>query len=130
MTQEEKEKLLKYLCMALPYRVKVQDDMGRVYELPIGNTYLIDIYYGHGGYVEAPIKPYLRPMSSMTKEELKEFYAIEDIHSPVIWNKPQTNWRFSIKGIEWLLENHFDFMGRIPMDCAIEITNENNPYKD
>lgn len=69
MTQEEKQLLLKDLCARLPYGVNVLDDMGRTYKLQLGNAYLIDLFYGNGDYVEAPIRPYLRPMSNMTEEE-------------------------------------------------------------
>lgn len=29
----------------------------------------------------------------------------------------------------WLLQNHFDIFGLIPKGLAIEVTEENNPYK-
>lgn len=140
MTQEEKDILLKYLCMALPYGVKVQDDMGRTYKLELGNAYLIDLYYENGGYVEAPIRPYLRPMSSMTEEEKKEMktalsprgtamFEADGIHTPMTHIGELFPYSFLVKVQDWLLEHHFDFMGLIPMDAAIEITEDNNPYK-
>lgn len=72
MTQEEKSLLLQDLCARLPYDVNVLDDMGRTYKLQLGNSYLIDLFYENGDYVEAPIRPYLRPMSSMTEEDVHE----------------------------------------------------------
>ena len=80
MTQEEKQLLLKDLCSRLPY--------GVMYETPYGPRVLNDIFiysngpvytdHGVGNYNEVfgialeNIKPYLRPMSSMTEEEGKE----------------------------------------------------------
>ena len=66
------------------------------------------------------VKPYLRPISSMTEEEWDEydsmcdFFGVEDC----------------CQLVNWLLEHHFDFMGLVPKNLAIEITKENNPYKE
>ena len=38
MTQEEKYSLLKGLCYRLSYGVKVQDELGRINKLVIGNA--------------------------------------------------------------------------------------------
>ena len=32
--------------------------------------------------------------------------------------------------IDWLLKNHFDFLELIQKGLAIEVTEENNPYKN
>lgn len=78
MTQEQKDKLLKYLCMALPYEVMVQgtDYDGDKYDCSlVGYDVEADTFYvgdnegGIGSFKIKDIKPYLRPMSSMTKEE-------------------------------------------------------------
>ena len=37
---------------------------------------------------------------------------------------------FNVNTFYWLLENHFDFMGLIPKNLAIEVTEDNNPYKE
>jgi hypothetical protein len=76
MTAEEKQLLLKELCTRLPYKVKVLDDMGRMYELHIGDSYIIDLFYGNGDYIEPPVKPYLRPLSSMTDKEKLELVTL------------------------------------------------------
>lgn len=86
MTQEEKQLLLKDLCARLPYNlyIRVEDfnvlKNGRITEGFIGN-YLKDNrcsdYDAEGILNELAddcidVKPYLRPMSSMTEEEVKE----------------------------------------------------------
>lgn len=62
------------------------------------------------------IKPYLRSMSSMTKEEYEEYSNLEE------YNYIQT--------VDFLLSNHFDFRGLIERKLAIEVTKENNPYEN
>lgn len=131
MTQEEKQVLLKDLCARLPYGVKVQV----YYEDIAGSGYfdetvwLIDNdepFHVNDRWIEN-IKPYLRPMSSMTEEEATEYANCGNI----IAISPQNDYLIpNPKSINWLLENHFDFMGLIPKGLAIEVTNENNPYKE
>ena len=129
MKQENKDLLWRYLSMALPYELKLQYqdidydflgiDRGHIFVNIIRpGEWLphIDIY---------EVKPYLRPMSSITLEEIEEFrhfknYLRESECKIHIANYNQ---------IQWLLEKHFDFMGLIPRDLAIEVTEENNPYK-
>ena len=64
------------------------------------------------------IKPYLRPMSSMTEEEEKEFVLLTD--TMLRYGKDNNLCCLSLDAIQWLLKNHFDFMGLIPMGLALE----------
>ena len=72
------------------------------------------------------IKPYLRPMSSMTEEERKEYneYLFHGVSIGSILNTAT-----ACELIDWLNKNHFDYRGLIPKGLAIEVTEENNPYK-
>ena len=73
------------------------------------------------------VKPYLRPMLSMTKEELREYnhlYAERENNNEFDDIKQYSDL------INWLLENHLDFIGLIPQGLAIEVTKDNNPYKN
>ena len=93
--------------MALPYGVMIE-----------GLEYPEVMTIKHLAIISAmsaePYKPYLRPMSSMTDKERAYYFAInEEI----------------IISINWLLENHFDFMGLIPKGLAIEVTKDDNPYE-
>ncbi len=65
----------------------------------------------------------------MSKEEVKEFYEVEDMDHPVEYIKPQPNWHFTIKGIDWLNAHHFDYRGLIEKGLAIEVTKDDNPYE-
>ena len=113
MKQENKELLLKYLCMALPYKVMVEYNNGDSAETrEIGLGSLHDFMFDN-----AELKPYLRPMFSMTEKEHKEYEQ---------WLPDG----FNINTVNWLLEHHFDFMGLIPKGLAIEVTEDNNPYEN
>ena len=116
MTQEEKQLLLVDLCARLPYGVVVKDRNG-VHVLTRGNTELGTEY----------IKPYLRPMSSMTEEETDEFILISDT---VLWlGDKRSTCILSLEQMDWLNSHHFDYRGLIEKGLAIEVTEENNPYK-
>ena len=65
MTAEEKQLLLKDLCARLPYGVRVKSSRRR-------NTVTLSLDVMTDFHLGCSIKPYLRPMSSMTEEEVKE----------------------------------------------------------
>ena len=130
MTQENKELLLKDLCARLPYGVKVQTtyinpqtkerkDIGTDVLSTVEISLLIDGYYEH--------KPYLFPLESMTEEQRKELFYLSGID--IIYGKFYTNSEFTLEetlsGINWLLKNHFDINGLIPMDLALDVTGLN-----
>lgn len=127
-TEEQKQLLLKDLCARLLYGVhcivykmngdiREEDDTIRYIELDNVITYKSK---DDECFMLHQIKPYLRPMESMTDEELKEFYIIEGLgEHPVVWNKPQYNWNFTVNGIDWLNKNGFDYRGLIPMGLAL-----------
>ena len=134
MKEEDKELLLKELCARLPYGVKVLDDMGRTYRLNIGNVYLIDLLYGNIEYVEAPFKPYLRPMSSMTDEEFEELKEYSGLKYDQLDLASYQNGTYKcldfylsevpsyvvILVFEWLNKHHFDYRQLIEKGLAIE----------
>ena len=69
MTQEEKELLFKDLCARLPYKPKVHIEHDVFYDErePYDTELNLSVLYNRCAGME--IKPYLRPMSSMTDEE-------------------------------------------------------------
>lgn len=77
MNEEDKELLLKDLCTRLPYGVivkyKSREREGNV-ELTCDNIgYVTEL--GNGWWKEC--KPYLRPISSMTEEEVRELIKVK-----------------------------------------------------
>ena len=142
MTQEEKFILLQDLCARLPYGVKVQDELGRINKLVIGNADLVRLYYNDFSiYGEKALSlPLLRPLSSMTEEEKKEllnllfdkeakyFYIDEEgfIDGKISdLMKEGLNYpSFCPINIElytnFLLSHHFDYRGLIEKGLALE----------
>lgn len=131
MTQEDKILLLKDLCARLPYGVKIQV----YYEEIAGSGYFDEDvwavdndepFHVNDRWLEN-IKPYLRPMSSMTEEEIDEFILISNT---VLWlGDKKSTCILSLEQMDWLNSHHFDYRGLIEKGLAIEVTEENNPYK-
>ena len=114
---EEKELLLKDLCARLPYGVKCQmEDKLIINDSPFYDYILserhIELFRNHKDFY---IKPYLRPMSSMTEEEKQEYKHIapgieieNGVHIP------------NVHQIDWLNAHHFDYRGLIEKGLALE----------
>ena len=121
MKQEEKDLLLRDLCARLPHGVKVQDRNG-THTLTNGNTEFTDLFSG-----KCNIKPYLRPMSSMTDEEKQELYAWGD-YEEISWISDEEIcfkdlvllYELLTKLTDWLNKHHFDYRGLIEKGLAIE----------
>lgn len=111
MTNEEKQLLLIDLCGRLPHGVKTSNGHGVLKLSPRTDV----IYIVDNGHI-----PYLRPMSSITEEEVKEFYDVECMDAKVGYIKPTWNWHFTVNGIDWLNANHFDYRGLIEKGLALE----------
>ena len=136
MIQENNEILIKDLCARLPYGVKVLfenkvfsiDYISAKYEeikLDIPDNYTLDI---------TNVKPYLFPLSSMTRKQLfdvqeiigKNEIEIEDGFLHIINYDRNTITYLEILAVfEWFYKNHFDIYGLIPMGLAIDATNLN-----
>jgi hypothetical protein len=114
MIQEEKQLLLQDLCARLPYGVVVELDEKFGFNKGPHTLVkeLLDLYCVEG------IKPYLRPMSSMTEEEWNDYkstwklieHDLEDTYEPCI------------ESFDWLNAHHFDYRGLIEKGLAIKVT--------
>lgn len=134
MTQEEKQLLLKDLCARLLYKPHVRIKDGKVdvaIDIVLNGTYIHD-------WITVPscqnmtIKPYLRPMSSMTEDEKDELYdwgwvyGENNIYSDGSSdaNNVYQNYQKDIQDVKWLIDwlssHHFDYRGLIPMGLALE----------
>lgn len=138
MTQEEKQLLLKDLCARLLYGVIV-DYKENEFEFPhwkITTIYpeTLDGWIGYDKRVGTgsesgsrpfkigEVKPYLRPMSSMTEEEKNILQALHNVisnenygdgYSPSAW-KAITEWE------DYCNARHLDFRGLIKKGLALE----------
>ena len=80
--------------------------------------------------VEEGWKLYLRPMSSMTDEEKKEYQSLCEMHIERDADDDVTYYYFdTIESFDWLNKKMFDYRGLTPKDLALS-TDEFNPYKD
>lgn len=113
MTQENKELLLKDLCMRLPYKVIIHvDDHDEIFA-----DWELDHTYTNGFRIEInymcieDVRPYLRPMSSMTEEERKHWRDI---------SLSRPDWDFTARCLDWLNSRHFDYRGLLERGLALE----------
>ena len=127
MTQEEKELLVKDLCARSLYEVKCLCDSG---DRPLTIAYInrgkVHIEeYPQPTYDIDAVKPYLRPMSSMTEEERIVFeslgWRVDELNSNAPWNHNSYN---VFDGIDWLNAHHFDYRGLIPRGLALEASED------
>jgi hypothetical protein len=133
MTQEYKELLLKDLSARLPYGVKVRTPYndailrGIVDRKGVKTTIdYTDIVRDKQTYPIRYIKPYIRPMLSMTEEEAEIYTYLWDRQDEF---STDLDIQFKVDLFDWLNKNHFDYRGLIEKGLAIAVTKENNPYK-
>ena len=143
MTQEDKELLLRDLCARLPYSLCVQDEYGEIDYVNYNDAHFANYF---DSILNGKVKPYLRPMSSMTEEEAKELsilcditdvlsikitdeyidFEVDDgfssIETKIIWYNDIIS---SIEIFDWLNKNHFDYRNLINKNLAIDCTNLN-----
>ena len=138
MTQEEKELLLKDLSARLPYRVKIELTWWVMGEGTCINTTLEPDHIEqllNDEYGDTEIKPYLRPLSSMTEEEFDDmFNKLYSAQEEFFRNCSNTDTIGKIIAndsvrYDYLNKKMFDYRGLIPKGLAIEVTEENNPYQ-
>lgn len=130
MTQEDKELLLMDLCARLPYGVicsiyRIDDwNVGWRDEKLTGYFYngiAYEFYFGNSPVSIdndiSKIKPYLRPLSSMTKEENKEYAEIVVKSQNCSY---ENNESATTMVNDWYLSKGFDVRGLIPKGLALE----------
>jgi hypothetical protein len=112
MTQEQEDLLLQDLCARLPYGVIlnccniVSETLTLLgYNGLVNNDYDID-----------EVKPYLFPLSSMTKEQNLEYLST---------CRGGNAYHPTSNTFDWFDKNHFDYRGLIPMGLAIDATGLN-----
>ena len=133
MTQKDKELLLKDLCARLPYGVKVKlGDNPNIFDLEYRIKFAA--MYGDSDKLEdildiTNIKPYLFPLSSMTEEQKREYYSLKHEIPVCHYEYGDVVEEFELydspESFEYLIENHFDYRGLIPMGLAEDATDKN-----
>ncbi len=119
MTQEEKQLLLIDLCARLPYGVKCEVHNIKYYK----TRTLLPEDCGVFQRDNCDIKPYLRPMSSMTKEETEEFLEVVKIELKALEGERGPNVANAAPAafeIDFYNAHHFDYRGLIEKGLALE----------
>ena len=126
MKQEDKELLLKDLCGWLPSGVKC--DMGLDYPLPLQRLFvdeldgiLLDFYEDGKDYQVylSEVRPYLFPLSSMTKEQSKVYH---ELIGGMFGTSALVNFEVLT---DFFNTNHLDYRGLISMGLALDATGLN-----
>lgn len=135
MTQKEKETLLiQDLCARLRYGVKVTTtnpsvELGVISGISIENKISVRTKHADIVFNCAEVKPYLRPMSSMTTDEEYEYYQIRKRYSDMALSLMDRSDHLQqllfpiivgTESIDWLNANHFDFRNLIGRGLAID----------
>lgn len=123
MTRENNKTLLPILCGYLPYGLKVLYISGDGINTYTCGVDMISIASETVGIYQIPeprpqviwrgietIKPYLRPMSSMTFSEEREYLSVSKEMCP---DNPSAL-------TDWLNSHHFDYYGLIEQGLALE----------
>ena len=135
MCEEDKQLLLKNLCARLPYGVICSifrvDDYGVGWRDEKLTGYLCyetayEFYFGEITIDNniSIIKPYLRPMSSMTEKEKGEYKSfIFDYEYDDYWNPGKYRDAVEVyimdELIDWLNAHHFDYSNLIESGLAL-----------
>lgn len=137
MKQEDKELLLKDLCARLPYGVKIQHtgwdyDSGTDFDtvetlIGIDDKFIYTIWDKTGDREKRCLsisnwKLYLRPMSSMTEEEINIYHSFCECDDGDFTG--ETLWFDTIESFDYLNSIHIDYRGLIPKGLAIEAPKE------
>ena len=135
MSQEDKDLLLKDLCARLSYgvkgRVSRRDHNNRECEFVAtidGKLYDRFAVAQESWYDNVTIKPYLFPLSNMSKEQKEELDNMFNQDDDVCEKIKTDNFEFSFyrKSIfDFLNKHHFDWRGLIPMGLANDATGLN-----
>jgi hypothetical protein len=127
MEQEEKELLIKDLCARLPYNVQIHVSYEDGFKYDKALTYEdVKNYSQLPACSKTIVKPYLRPLSSMTDEEeaeianiIKEVYDFTFRTEELLEMIPMQK-TFPMASVDWFYKNGFDIRGLIEKGLALE----------
>ena len=121
MKTEDWNLLKRDLCARLPYGVIVQVPELFFYTTNVKLDAIFEVdddfrFTKSFGYLIENVKPYLRPMSSMTEEEYEEYTKLRQNISDKL-----KDWKCADL-IDWLNKHHFDYRGLIEKNLALDCT--------
>jgi len=151
MNTEEYSLLEKEICARLPYNLKVQYKLPNYqtneFDTKEGEVFCINFGFGlvdiHGGGIDYNIsihkvKPILRPISSMTKEECDTLFEIlninedagdwlkiNDINVIRLFTQNGKDFYEIAQALNYLYSIQIDYNGLIEKGLAVELKNKN-----
>lgn len=110
------------LCNRLPHltlMVKWGNEDFNIIDIGFGRVTVLKPFmsFTAGSPLIREVKPYLRPMSSMTEDEEKEFLSLGE---GLTYNKQTKQVEYVTERQIWLDANCFDYRGLIPRGIALE----------
>lgn len=120
MIQKDKRRVIIDFYARLPYGIRVRTpDVNNACVLGIvkrsslvSNIIYTEVITNVGNYKIEDVKEYLRPMSSMTKEEKHDYFMTYTSVNGIDIPHPY-------KTQDWCNANHFDYRGLIPKGLAL-----------
>lgn len=137
MTDEDKDFLYIDLCARLPYyglMVRWGDDDFNIIGVGFGRITLLKKFMSSisGSPLVEEVRPYLRPMSSMTEEEKKEYDEISGQVKTFYGREAESH--ECAKLTDWLNKHHFDYRivpstGKNMIESGLAIEAKEGMYK-
>ena len=129
----------KNLNFILDYDKKTIEDISKepniVYSYPCAERFQMLRGYTYQEDYGVPvefIKPYFRPLSSITEDEMEE---LKKLQSGLVWRKDVLRdivldiW-YNTDAIDYLNAKHFDVRGVLPNGLGVAAVGKNNPYNE
>lgn len=133
MNKEDKDLLIQDLCARIPYHPRIQV-INRGWEGCQEGEFDTDLWTHHVDalwFDRIEVIPYLRPLNSLTIDEL-EFISKECCILPNVLPGGKIGAQMPPEAayilINYYNKNHIDFRGLIDKGLAIAVTDEHNPY--
>lgn len=128
MDEKVEQQVWEYISSSLPHGLMAQ------YYGSEEERYMVDtidavypyreIVIGQYGLPIEKVNPILRPMDSMTIEELKELESmLKEIGADLDLAEKTVH-----TIIQWFLKKHLDYLNFIEKGCAVSVEKDNNPY--
>lgn len=121
--------LTKELWARSPYHVKVfyENDFYDILGISCGRVVLVKPVMSTVAATPLikEVKLYLRPMSSMTNEEIEDYHKTMDKYTHRIYPNSadfseHTEYSWTAETIDWLNKHHFDYRGLIENGLALK----------
>lgn len=121
LNPKDKDLLLRDLSARVPFGVMCEVPDFSNHPIKLDATYINgDVIFGIRKIKVEKVKPYLFPLTSMTKDQIEEYH----MYCHIIFDQ-KIIYLDSIKSINWLIEHHFDYNNLISRNLAIDATSRN-----